>query len=189
MPAETVNNCSQVEKNRGEELKLSHSEKYNLFIVPVKDNVLLFSIGLECLLVTIPSRTGSLTKVTSRIRSLRTKLYSPLHFLHYRSVPHPFLPSLYLATKFCQHWASIGCTENGQPIGMTVHSDILHRWVAFLRIYRSFGSCCSLSFIVECQMFFYQKLKKGCQTRLTLINIWHCVYGVERHYLKVEYTS
>ena len=31
-----------------------------------------------------------------------------------------------------QHWAAIGCTKNYQPIRVTVHSDLLQRWVALL---------------------------------------------------------
>ena len=31
-----------------------------------------------------------------------------------------------------QPWAAIGCTKNGQPIRVTVHSDLLHRWAALL---------------------------------------------------------
>ena len=28
------------------------------------------------------------------------------------------------------HWAAIGWTDNGQPIGVTVYTNLLHIWVA-----------------------------------------------------------
>ena len=43
-----------------------------------------------------------------------------------------FFPRMFNILRLRQHWAVIGCTKNGQPIGVTVHS---HYFESLLQLY------------------------------------------------------